>query len=339
MAKSKGRTQQKKRTRKANASARSAGSKNFSPKKPSIRRRWRDLKLRTKAATLSGVIVSLSGVIGAIALVAWPTVTSIIPPETIKDKGRGIIQPALSVNIDHIGNVSGEGVEWVFPYPKSLTQSQTRGMNYALYGARQDGAYMLGDGFINLRITSHRHQQIIITDVAAVDVASIAPAHGTLVHTNGAGEVLSSLLIRFNQPSPIVEAHKLRGTDFRGDLSSPGLDGGLYLAHPEIALKSEDTAAITIGVSSLKRAISFRIRISYAIGGGEQGYVVAGTDSRRNGPPFRVSARCGKDLPFHYSDGYYWDDPKTDGVGFLRPMPQIMLDRIQYGCSSTPPAK
>ena len=335
MGKSKRRAnQQKKKIRKTNTSANGVASSN-SLKKSNIWKRWQNLSFGSKVASLSGTVTAVA----AIVTVVWQIATAIVPAEIIKDKGRGIFDSPLSVNVDHVGNISGEGVGWVFPYHKVLSSSQMHGMSYALHGARQDGAYMLGAALVGLRITSHRNEQIIITDVAAVDVMSIAPVRGTLVQVSGAGEVLSSLLIKFNQASPIVEAHKLQGMRYGDDLDDPRLDGGLYVAHPEIALKGEDTAAITVGVKSINRAVSFRIRINYAIGGRRQGYVILGADSKPGGPPFRVTGSCVNNRPVRYSDGYSWDNPKNEGEGILSPMSKAVLDRtISFGCGGTPPA-
>lgn len=326
-------TRRRERENRSKSAQRRASQPNHSRKtsardqKAALQRKWRSLGLGAKLIAFSGAIGALS----AIATAAWSAASFIYP--NLKDMFHGTVSKAIAVNVDRFGAVDGEGVEWVFPRRVHLTATQLRGMGYAMNGARQDGAYMLNQGFIQLRITSKRDQQIMITNVTAVDVARLPAASGTLIHLNGAGDVLSNLVINFDHAPPVVEAHRLRQiSNVANRLSDPSADGGLYATHPDIALKSGDTAGLSIGVASVRYAVSFRIRITYAVGGQKQQSITVGVDS---GTPFRISPSCTEGRPVHFSDAYAWGNPGHDKD--LSPMlPSMFKSVIAYGCTPAP---
>ncbi|MEV5748385.1 hypothetical protein AB0L00_11245 [Actinoallomurus sp. NPDC052308] len=295
-------------------------------------KKWRRLGLGSKVVTFSGTVAAVGAIVGAV----WSTASAIYPSASLKDKIRSISSYAISVNVDRLGDLNGEGIDWVFPRRISLTTSQMHGMDYALNGAAKDGAYILNEALIGLRISSRRNEQIIITDVAAVDVARVPAVNGTLIHLNGAGEVLSKLVIRFDQAPPVVEAHRLRAGNYGiSDLDDPRAVGDLYSAHPDIALNNGDTAAMSIGVASVRYAVTFRLRVTYAIGGQKQQSVTVGADSKPHGMPFRVTPSCVNGHPIRYANAYSWGNEGSEAD--LSPMPKFLFNAtVANGCGNLP---
>lgn len=157
----------------------------------------------------------------------------------------------------------------------------------------QRGGFYVGSLIVKIGLQGRRHQAADVTNIEVVDLHRQAPLGGTLVQTPSQGTTDSARMVfDLDAGAPVA----------REVTESSGQPGGLFFAKTGAFTLQDSNGPdyVTVYATTDRHAASFRIRITYRIGGKTKHLTVNDTD----GQPFRLTAfNCRNHHPV-YTDAW-----------------------------------
>ncbi|MBT2211362.1 hypothetical protein [Actinomadura sp. NEAU-AAG7] len=167
---------------------------------------------------------------------------------------------------------------------------------YDRYNEKADDPRVAGSGYseISFGLKAQRAQVVEITQITAVEVKRIPMPDGTLLWSppGGGDGVMLTLGLAFRKLPPRVRARTIEPV-YSENAPFRWKDLGPYPGHGKgnTKLKDQETMSVQLFVDTLSVPTSFKVAISYTVGGKVQPPLVLGNegDERR---PFRIVPLC-----------------------------------------------